>query len=281
MTDYQSFALTLLSSAGVSVALSGAAIWLARSWISERLKASIKHEYDQSLATLTAQLSAKNESQLEALRADIDRHAEKLRIASMSITEVQKAAIARKLDGIDTLWTGIVSARALSPVVLGFMDLLTPDEYVGARDHQTFKNLTADLTVEGIGQLNERARGSLETTRPYIGEYTWALFATLNAVVFRIVYLVSQGKTDPEKLNWHRDNGVRGLIRSGLGDDGVATFDRVPIGRISWIREQFEGRILSAMEKLITGKEFGESALLQAQRMEEQLRKLTTSNTGG
>jgi hypothetical protein len=78
MTDYQTFVLTLLSSAGVSVALSGAVIWWARNWIAERLKSSIQHEYDAKLATLTAQLANKNETQLALLRADVDRHAERI-----------------------------------------------------------------------------------------------------------------------------------------------------------------------------------------------------------
>ncbi len=40
---------TIVSSAGVSVVLSGTLVWLCREWISVRLKKSIQHEYDVKL----------------------------------------------------------------------------------------------------------------------------------------------------------------------------------------------------------------------------------------
>lgn len=49
----------------------GAGIWLARSWLSERLKNSIRAEYDQKLETHKAQLKSQSDIALERLRADL------------------------------------------------------------------------------------------------------------------------------------------------------------------------------------------------------------------
>lgn len=61
--------LTILSSAGVSVLLSAALVFLAKNWISERIRGAIQSEYDQKLETHKAQLKAQNDTQLEQLKA--------------------------------------------------------------------------------------------------------------------------------------------------------------------------------------------------------------------
>ena len=70
-----SFILQLLASAAVSAVLTAALIWLSKSWISERLKNSIKHEYDQKLETHRAQLSAHSAVETERLRSQLNMQA--------------------------------------------------------------------------------------------------------------------------------------------------------------------------------------------------------------
>jgi hypothetical protein len=60
-----------LTSTAVSTALAGLLIWLSKSWISERLQASIKSEYDQLLETHKAQLKAQSHVELEKLRSQL------------------------------------------------------------------------------------------------------------------------------------------------------------------------------------------------------------------
>jgi len=56
--------VTILSSAGVSALLSAGLIFLARNWLSERIKGAIKNEYDQKLESHKAQLRAQNDTTL-------------------------------------------------------------------------------------------------------------------------------------------------------------------------------------------------------------------------
>jgi hypothetical protein len=64
--------ITIVSSGVVSVASSGALIWLSKSWISERIKGAIQHEYDQKLETHKAQLQSRNEIEIAKLRAELE-----------------------------------------------------------------------------------------------------------------------------------------------------------------------------------------------------------------
>lgn len=68
--------LHILASASISTALAGILLWISRLWLSERLKASIKAEYDQKLETHKAQLHAQSSVELEKLRAALKAEAD-------------------------------------------------------------------------------------------------------------------------------------------------------------------------------------------------------------
>lgn len=71
MNDVTSFVVSLLSSLTVSSALSAVMIWLGKSTISERIKNSIKAEYDYKLEVHKDQLKASSDREIEKLKADL------------------------------------------------------------------------------------------------------------------------------------------------------------------------------------------------------------------
>ncbi|MFC6307229.1 hypothetical protein E2553_37790 [Paraburkholderia dipogonis] len=95
MTDWLDFAVVMLSSAGVSVALTAALVWLLRSWIGERVRGAIQAEYAEKLETLKVQLQAEAALKLETYRATLkgqgDAELEKLR-ASLAIAAAARNA---------------------------------------------------------------------------------------------------------------------------------------------------------------------------------------------
>jgi phosphate/sulfate permease len=66
------FVVSLIASAGISAAMAGFVVWLTKSWISERLKSSIKHEYDEKIETHKAQLKAQSDLEAERLRSQLN-----------------------------------------------------------------------------------------------------------------------------------------------------------------------------------------------------------------
>src|SRR5258707_6763626 len=66
------YMITFLSSGAISAAVSAALVFLFRNWISERLKASIQHEYQQKLETHKAQLKSQSEIELARLKAQLE-----------------------------------------------------------------------------------------------------------------------------------------------------------------------------------------------------------------
>lgn len=275
MTGIQELTLSLLSAAGLSVVLSGAVVWLARNWISERLKNSIRHEYDISLASINSQLKIQADAQTVQLKSAIEREAEKIRFATSTIGEGHKATITRKLDGIDALWSGVLAARQNIPPVMGFIDILTVEEYMSLGNDRQFKELVGDLSPEKIAKIYKDNVGSLERVRPYVGEYLWAVFSVNQALTTRVVLLMQMGEKDPKKLNWHKDSGIRQLLNSSFSADEITEFDSIQIGKIGWLQRRFEAKILLAMQNVISGHELGETALRQAQEIDKTIQSLS------
>jgi hypothetical protein len=68
----RTFGKNMIIESVVSAALtSGALLWLTKTWLSERLKSSIQHEYCQQLETFKARLKSESDVSLERLRADL------------------------------------------------------------------------------------------------------------------------------------------------------------------------------------------------------------------
>jgi hypothetical protein len=88
------FFLQLIASAGVNAVLSSLIIWITKFWISERLKQSIKHEYDQELEIHKAQLKAESDVEIERLKCQLSISANEHQIRFASLHERQADVIA-------------------------------------------------------------------------------------------------------------------------------------------------------------------------------------------
>lgn len=76
--------ITSIMSSGV---VAGILIWLTKSWISERIQNSIRHEYDQKLESHKAQLKYEADTELEKIRAELQIEAAKRNIQFSKIFE--------------------------------------------------------------------------------------------------------------------------------------------------------------------------------------------------
>lgn len=275
--DITGFLTTLLTSAGASLLLSSAVVFLARNWISERIQQSIRHEYDQKLAYLNSQLRNESEKNALLLKTSIEKESERLRFATSSVSQAQKAVIERRLRSLETLWEGVLATRDNVPIVMGFIDILTIDEYISMKENQYFQAMVQDISLEKIAAMYKDNVGSRERIRPYVGEYTWALVNTYQAIILRTALLVQKGREDAEKLNWHLDSGVNQLLQSALSQHEMKEFENTIIGKVSWIQRKFESKILAAMQIVICGEQFGDEAIYQTERMEQKLQELKTS----
>ena len=95
--------LTILTSGVVSAGIASLLVFLFKSWISERIKGSIQHEYDQKLEAYKAQLKAASDVSIEQLKSHLQITAAERSIKLTKVFEQQADTIAEtyaKLVGL-------------------------------------------------------------------------------------------------------------------------------------------------------------------------------------
>jgi hypothetical protein len=109
---------TIAPSVVLSSFTSGALVWLARNWISERLKRSIQHEYDQKLETHKVQLKHEHEKNIEQFKAQ-------LQIAATERNIRLSRTFERTAEVVATTYAKLVS---LQNAVEGYTRALEPTD---------------------------------------------------------------------------------------------------------------------------------------------------------
>ncbi len=273
--------------------LLAALAWLCRELISARLKAAITHEYDLKLASqkaaithdygvklesLKAQLGAENKTSIVELKAEIERDATLLAMAHGAFSEGQKASTERRLAGIDRLWGSVVHLHRKLPVVLTLLDVVTEKDLDSLKDNADFNQLAAPLTeanyVALVSSIASDDGEPVELERPYVGEYMWAIYSSNQAILLRAALLLRKALEDPSKLHWHSEPATRGLITSVLSPEELRDFDRLEFGKISWLRQNLEWKLLSAARNMISGKQFGNETLEQARLIQQRVAEM-------
>jgi hypothetical protein len=266
--------MDLITNIITSSTVCGILIWIFREWISTRIKASIQNEYDQKLEAHKAQLKAENDISLLELRTALEREAALHAAAHASFSEGQKAAMERKLKGFDRLWEKLLQIRNNLPSVLTVMDFMSVEEYKIAKQNQNFQRLTGELSPAKMASLFSDVQGLIEEVRPYVGEYMWAIFFSYQTIMIRILVKLHFVPNDLEKVEWYKDAIERQLIESILTPIELQEFDSLTFGKLKWLQNSLESKILSASRKLISGEEFGSESLNQARLIQERAAQL-------
>jgi hypothetical protein len=268
--------LTLLSSTGLSVALSGLLVWLMRTWISERIRESVKHEYAEKMANINSDLRREVDGQLIKLTASIQRDGDRHRFSASSFSEVQKAAIGRKLDAIEGLWRGVLAIRSMIPPGMVYVDISTDAEFVRNAQEPRFQKTLGEFDTNVLANSLKSAQSNVELVRPFLGEHIWQLFEAYQATTLRAVIIsfgFQEGRTG-DSILWSRDKIVRSYIGSALGAKVVDEMDALMYSKQTMIRNRFERELLSQMAPLITGEEMSADALAQTVRIDSEFARL-------
>ena len=108
--------LTILTSGVVSAAVTALLIFFVKTWISERIKSAIQHEYDQKLEAYKAQLKAESDSVIEKLKSQLQISAAERSIKLTKVFEQQADTIAE-------------SYAKLVALLAAFQEYTAPMEY--------------------------------------------------------------------------------------------------------------------------------------------------------
>jgi hypothetical protein len=246
-----------LGSGGIA---SLAVVYLAKNWISERLKHSIEHEYAQKLETFKAELKAQQEVAIEKIRS---MHS----LAATSFVESRKAAQERELQGIEAIWQAILQIPPRMPPWVARMDMLTSQEWKEAV-RINGKKMGLSSFDEIVNHIFE-ATIPAESARLFAGEYAYALLYAFRAVSGRILFLHERAERSGTDIIWHQDPATRQLL--GLIFDGseLDAFDRQGIGHYAYLGNVVKQKFVNIANSVASGTKAAQEALKQAHEIVE------------
>jgi hypothetical protein len=204
--------ITIVLSIFSSAILNGALFFLLKTWITERLRQSIAHEYALQLETHRAELKKEYDVALEKLRVDNAQQAAIQTAAIGSFAESHKAAHERRLQAVEMAWNAIGIIRGNTPLVLYLLDSVAREEY-----HEFFSKASYPPPFDSPSEethlnfIKKTMPSAIKVVnaRPFVGETIYALFMAYHVLVMVAIYKLIEGN---QKKGGQR-RGLRKRVR--------------------------------------------------------------------
>lgn len=222
------FAVTVISSAAVSAALSGLLLWLTKTWVSERLKNAIKAEYDTKLESHKAQLKAEFDKQIEThkaqLKAKSDVELEQLK-SSLSIAASQKNTTFSQLHArrVDVIANTYGKLKRLHDCVANY---IKPFESTGERTREERRKEVFEASIDFAPYYSQNEIFLSQPVAEAIRSVNQELVSISNIYIFAVELPqtpdVLQWMSITEKFEGSVKDALSGLekqLRQLLGDE--------------------------------------------------------------
>lgn len=168
-------------------------VWLSKTWLSERLRHSIAHEYAQLLEKFKLELSAEHAISLERSRAE---HAQARALRAVGedyLREAARVAHAKRIDAIQSLWSSLLDVTAAVPEVVVFGDVLATEELAALPSKSPPPPMLDKLTDQHLALIFRNSQRAGEA-RLMAGESLYSLYEAYCVVLGRAVHLAISGR---------------------------------------------------------------------------------------
>ena len=275
VVDFATILWSIFGSASLTLAL----VFVLRTWISERLRQSIAHEYALKLEAHRAVLKAEYDVALERIRVDNAQQTAIQAAAIGSFAEGHKAAHERRLQAVSTAWKAILALAYNTPPALFIEDHMTREEYPQFFSDPSY-TLQLDSLSEGtLFNFIKNTSFEVEDIRPFIGETIYSLFAAYQSLISVAIYKLLDGKKKRRIEPWFEDRQVRELLERILTHEELQQFNNLRIAKFKWLAKTMHNKIVEHMAHVVSGEASATTGLDHARRIVEAVRALEINST--
>ncbi len=245
---------TILSSIAGSGALTAGIVFLTKTWLSERLVNSIRHEYDQKFAVFQADIRA-----AEAEKYD----------ARSSFGTAHSAAFVKRLDAMQAIWTAIMELRRKTPMVLVMFDHVQGNRFqeliANMKDNEkVLEQVSFETVGSELGPIAQKA----EEARLLAGDQMGAFFDAYKSLIVIASSLLYVALKQGHGQAWHEGNQVNYLLETFLSSEELAEFHKQTF-KMEWVRKAIERKVLAYAQNVVSGRESGDIAYRHAKEIQE------------
>ena len=235
----------------IVLAVVGVMAYALREWMSTHIRLSVKHQFDLDLEEFKneiGQLSA----QLNSVQS----------VTNAALVGGQAAILDRRIEAASDLWKEVLRLRNEAHPVLGLLDLLYETEYQRFVCRPAMKKMVPDIeeTMSHFSPVIDRVR-------LFVGEETFMKYFIYRATTGRILVLLSMDVKAGLVTPWYNDEGIKEQLSALLSDEELKEFQRLRLGRIRWLEEVVENKILSDLRSWISGEQLAGEVLAEAQKI--------------
>jgi len=256
------FAAHILATSIVSTALVTLLAWLAKNLISTRLTATVKHEFDEKIERVRADL-----------RANEQRLADELRDRAATIATLQGQAFAalaarrsgveqRRLEAIDAIWTHVCGPLRTLSTAATFLTMINFEEAVAqsAQKEDARKLFGSYMPPKDLIDGRDSMLAKATAGRPYVSEEMWNLYEAYSAIVYTGILrlrILADGIDVPNLVDVA---GVKKKVLAGLPNQ-AGYLDEHGISVLGHLLGEAEGRLLAEIRHQLNGKNVSEEVL--------------------
>lgn len=270
--------LNLFTSVTAGGVAGGLIIYLSRTWLSERLKNSIAHEYQIKLEGHKAELKAEQELAIEKIKLASEKERAIRSSAQELLLASRQASHDSRIEAVKSLWGSFLELKKNVPSYISIADLLNDKELKQFIDHPPLAKLIDDISIETINNFINSTSGKTEDIRPFIGELLYSYFFTYRAFVGSIMYGFLDGKEKGETTPWYKVERTLNMLNQALGEEVVSNLIKNNSSNFSNIQSEFEKRIIEHSAKIISGEESATFGLEQASLINKKAAELLASS---
>jgi len=246
-----------------------AALWFARSLISERLQGSVRHEFDSKLEGVKAEIR-EGERRLDAVRST----------ALAALASGQTALNERRLRAIEDLWDAatVLRSGAAMVSVLGALDLEEVAKHLMRKDAAT-QQLVRLVESFGAGfkdRLKDGKRG--EAARLYVSPMAWVLYSAYSSIVLLAFLQMEALKAGGEPLQFIKTKETIEQVRTALPEYGDL-LDKYGVTALREFLPDLEERLLAELRACAEGRDSDPEGAARARKLAELLGRQEAERT--
>jgi len=242
----------ILSSIG-SASLIGVAAWLGRTWLKERLTASVRLETEKKLARLKSDLESANQ-----------RIRDIASVGATANSQVESALMEHRIAAVKKVWESVQDWQQVS--VATMMVSALPDEWIKKNASDPGTKSTFERILKGINHLDfMKKQNETELVRPFLSEPAWALYSAyhsfLSSRLMKACLLTLDGIDHAEMLSRFNE---RDLVKESAPEDILALYDESPYAGTDPYLRFLRERMLSEFREFLSGQRAGKQAVQDA-----------------
>lgn len=229
---------------------------LLRDSITEKVKLSLKHDYDE---------------RIEKFKDDLTSNQTILNNILSSSSSSYQAYQAERIKAIKKFWENYLLIRESISMVRSLDSFILKEEFGDLYNPKWNGTNTVEIQLQSIDlsrlSILSKYQNDIESVRPYLNESIWIKTLFLVTFVGRIQYLYKIGTTSKSVEHFMNDKALLNLLKDHLKSEEFKYISGLKFNIINSVQSFVEQTILFNIQEILKGSEHTDNTFTKAKSL--------------